>query len=75
MAAVIAETSSAAAGTTPVIANAAIELAAVSSEPIACSWPAAANSSWGCVVRNDIWSSPLQCRNPARVVVLADTMS
>src|SRR5277367_6302801 len=56
-AAVSADTSSAAAGTTPVVGAAAAILPAAIPEPMPCRSPAAHASISGCVVTNDMCSS------------------
>jgi hypothetical protein len=53
-AAVSADTSSAAAGTTPVVGAAAATFWALIDEPIPCKVPAAAVSASGCVDTNDM---------------------
>src|ERR1700756_5068312 len=58
-AAVSADTSSAAAGTTPVVGAAAAAFWALMVEPIPCRVPAAAAKASGCVVTNDIVFPPL----------------
>src|SRR5262249_49743167 len=49
-----ADTSSAAAGTTPVIGAAAAAFWTVIAEPILCKWATAAANNSGCVVTNDM---------------------
>src|SRR5271163_1391190 len=63
-AAVSADTSSAAAGTTPVVGAAAAILPAAISEPIPCRSPAAKASISGCVVTNDMCSSYAEADPP-----------
>src|SRR5271166_118745 len=68
-AAVSADTSSAAAGTTPVVGAAAAAFWALIDEPIPCKVPAAAVSASGCVDTNDMrfsswtWTDPRSARS------------
>ncbi|VBA33060.1 hypothetical protein LAUMK35_05354 [Mycobacterium pseudokansasii] len=70
LAAVTIDTSSAAAGITPVMGSAAVTLAVLTPEPIACSRPTAAISSSGSVITTDMWFLLLLPRrlSPAQLV-------
>src|SRR5271166_6019359 len=63
-AAVSADTSSAAAGTTPVVGAAAAAFWALIDEPIPCKVPAATVSASGCVDTNDMRSSSRMWTDP-----------